>query len=164
MDMAAGNTSLEITADFHCQDLIAQTLDKIEFTLLAKYPYYVAMSPTHPLAKLQHISIKTLADYPLLIYDVNNMNSTHAFQQYSDIKISLSSNNINIIEERLRNTNSIVYSFPCYIKHGVLNNFVHIPVSDRGFCLHTYAVINKNAPKHHQLISKEFLRIFSQYL
>ena len=46
----------------------AKALRGLKFDLLREYPTYVAMSPTHPLAKSKHVALQQLAGEPMLAY------------------------------------------------------------------------------------------------
>lgn len=134
----------------------------VELIPLKKYPMYIMLAPTHPLADFKYVSLKTIAPYPLVVFEAGGAKGVRALQN----SVVLSSNNYFLCEEKLNdsNSNAIMYSFPIYKKRGLFNRLVHIPVSDRNTTSLVYMVINKEVSKKQRKLIDTFMDAFIDYL
>ena len=136
--------------------------DNIELIPIKKYPMYIMMNPTHPLADFKYVSLKTIAPYPLVVFEAGGAKGIRALKN----SVVLSSNNYFLCEEKLNdsNSNAIMYSFPIYKKRGLFNRLVHIPVSDRNATTFVYMVINKAVSIKQRRLFDSFMDVFIDYL
>lgn len=135
--------------------------DNVELISLKKYPMYVMMAPTHPLADFNYVSLKTIAPYPLVVFEAGGAKGVRAISN----NVVLSSNNYFLCEEKLCDgSNAIMYSFPVYRKRGLFNRLVHIPVSDKNTMTTVYLVINKEATAEQRKRMDAFVESFTDYL
>lgn len=136
-------------------------LDNVELISLKKYPMYIMMAPTHPLADFNYVSLKTIAPYPLVVFEAGGAKGVRAISN----NVVLSSNNYFLCEEKLCDgSNAIMYSFPVYRKRGLFNRLVHIPVSDKNTMTTVYLVINKEATAEQRKRMDAFVESFTDYL
>lgn len=139
--------------------------DNVELIELKTYPIYIALSPRHPLASQKSISVNTLAQYPLVVFEVGGTVGVHALSKLADdIDVCLSTNNAALCKNLLNRDHAIMYSFPPYVKYNVFEDFRHIPVSDKSATLTTYIAINKDMPRQARQITSLFVNTFAQYL
>ena len=54
-----------------------ESVTGIEFEEIGRYPFFVAMAPSHPLAKLKAISVETLVKQPLAVLDRRRNSEFH---------------------------------------------------------------------------------------
>lgn len=136
--------------------------DNIELIPIKKYPMYIMMAPTHPLADFKYVSLKTIAPYPLVVFEAGGAKGVRALKN----DVVLSSNNYFLCEEKLgdSNSNAIMYSFPIYKKRGLFSRLVHIPVSDRNATTLVYMVINKAVSLKQRRLFDSFMDVFIDYL
>ncbi|MBE6113420.1 MAG: LysR family transcriptional regulator [Peptococcaceae bacterium] len=135
--------------------------DNVELIPLKRYPMYVMMAPNHPLADFKYVSLKTIAPYPLVVFEAGGAKGVRAISN----NVVLSSNNYFLCEEKLcDNSNAIMYSFPVYRKRGLFNRLVHIPVSDRNTTTLVYLVVNKEASSKDRVLMDAFMHVFEEYL
>ena len=146
-------------------DFFDKVPDNVELIELKTYPIYIAMSPRHPLASQKSISVKTLAQYPLVVFEVGGAIGVHALSKLADgINVCLSTNNPTLCENVLNRDHAVMYSFPPYVKYNVFDNFRHIPVNEKSATLTTYVAINKNMSRQTRQLTSLFVNIFTQYL
>lgn len=152
--------------------LVANTLhhffDKIpsnvELSLLNTYPIYMAMSPRHPLARQHTLSLQSIKDYPLIIYEAGGIQGEHALQSEVDMHILLSTNNTNMTKELLNEGNALMYSYPPYVTRGAFPECVHIPLHTKNIFFELYMVHNKDANQQQRRLIDSFSSIFQQYI
>ncbi len=152
--------------------LVANTLkrfyksapDNIELTLLNTYPIYIAMSPRHPLAHQHTLSLQSIKDYPLIIYEAGGIQGEHALQDEIDMHVLLSTNNSNMTRELLNEGNAVMYSYQPYITRGAFPDCVHIPLNNKSIMFELYMVHNKEANQMQRRLIDSFSSVFQQYL
>lgn len=156
----------EITGILCVSSLISQfeeaAPDNVDLIPLKKYPMYVMMAPSHPLADFKHVSLKTIAPYPLVVFEAGGEKGVRALSN----EVVFSSSNYFLCEEKLNDStgNAIMYSFPVYRKRGLFSRLVHIPVSDRNTATLVYLVVNKAVSEKQRVLIDLFVKIFSEYL
>ncbi len=139
--------------------------ENVELIELKTYPIYIAVSPRHPLASQKSISVNTLAQYPLIVFEVGGTVGVHALSKLAgDINVCLSTNNATLCENLLNRDHAIMYSFPPYVKYNVFEDFRHIPISDKSATLTAFVAINKDMPRQTRQITSLFVNTFAQYL
>ena len=138
--------------------------DDIELIELKDYPIMMVVSPRHALAGQKSISIRTLQDYPLIIFEVGGSTGVHALSKLGDFKIGLSSNNVTICENLLNKNQAVMYGFKPYVKRGVFPDFEHIPLADSSLTFTAYVAVNKNMPVENRKAAGAFINVFKHYL
>lgn len=138
--------------------------DAIELIELKTFPMYIAVSTRHPLAGYKSVSVGTLAQYPIIVYEIGGTQGVHALSQLAPIKVALSTNNVRLCEDILNNDISTMYSFKPYITHHIFSDFIHIPVNDRRAVFTAYAAVNRNATASQYELIRAFINIFNEYL
>ncbi len=118
--------------------------EQVEMRKLASYPIYMAMSPKHPLAKQRSLSLKSIEDFPLIVYEVGGPQGVHAYQNEGDFQVLLSTNNYKMSEVLLDRGDSLMYSFAPYIVHQCFSRYVHLPMNNKSIVFELYLVFNKN--------------------
>jgi DNA-binding transcriptional LysR family regulator len=152
--------------------LVANTLnqffdskpDNVELTLINSYQIYIAMSPRHPLAHQHMISLPSLKDYPLIIYEVGSTRSEHALQDVVDMHVLLSTNNSYMVKELLNEGKAVMYSYQPYITRGAFPDCVHIPLNTKKIVFELYMVHNKEANQQQRQLIDSFSQVFQQYI
>lgn len=152
--------------------LVPNTLDaffadipaNVHMERLNTYPIYMAMSPRHPLAQQRSLSVQSIADYPLIVYEAGGSTGIHAFQKMADMHVVLSTNNCFMCEELLREGEALMYSYPKYIGRRVFADFVHLPVNAKNVQFELYMVYNKEATNKERCLINSFSGILQQYL
>lgn len=146
-------------------EFFAEIPENVELIELKTYPIYIAMSPRHPLASQKSISINTLTQYPIVVFEVGGAVGVHALSKLSDdIDVCLSTSNPRICENVLNRDHAVMYSFPPYTKYNIFDDFRHIPVSDKRATLTTYIAINREMSKDMRQLVSLFVNTFAQYL
>lgn len=138
--------------------------DNVELHLLKNYPIYMAMSPKHPLAHQKSLSLHSLSEYPVIVYEMGGLQGRHAFQEMADIEVTLSTNNPEICKELLAGGSALMYSFPLYMQYGCFRDYVHLPVTVKGVEFCCYLVVNKNLDVEQSKINNSFSMLFQSYL
>lgn len=138
--------------------------DNVQLKLFETYPIYMAMSPRHPLAQQRSISLHSITEYPLIVYEAGGAKGIHAFQEMADTHVMLSTNNFFICQDLLREGHALMYSFPKYIGRRVFSDCVHLPVSVKNVHFELYMAYNKNARNKARHLINSFSNIFQQYL
>lgn len=138
--------------------------EDVVLTQMATYPIYMAMSPTHPLARQKSLSLRSVEKYPVIVFEAGGSRGRHAFQQAADIDVRLSTNNYQMCKEFLRDGNSLMYSFPPYLDHKVFSEYVHLPVSVHDICFEFYLVYNRQAPNAQRHLIDTFTQVLQPYL
>lgn len=136
----------------------------VELKLLKSYPIYIAMSPRHPLAHQHHLSLTSIADYPFIIFETGGPKGEHALQNVVDLHILLSTNNYNMCRELLNEGNTMIYSFSPYIRRGIFNDCVHIPLNIKDITFQLYMVYNKKASNDEKRLRENFSATLENYL
>ncbi len=136
----------------------------VELQLLKSYPIYIAMSPRHPLAHQHNLSLASIADYPFIIYETGGPEGEHALQNVVDLHILLSTNNYNMCRELLNEGNTLIYSFPPYIRRSVFADCVHIPLNLKDITFQLYMVYNKRAGANEKRLMESFSATLQNYL
>ena len=152
--------------------LVANTLkqffdkipDNVELSLLSTYPIYMAMSPRHPLARQHTLSLQSIKDYPLIIFEAGGIQGEHALQNEVDMHILLSTNNTNMTRELLSEGDALMYSYPPYVTRSAFPDCVHIPLNTKNIVFELYMVHNKEANQQQRRLIDSFSSIFQQYL
>lgn len=152
--------------------LVANTLkgffekipDNVELSLLCSYPIYIAMSPRHPLAHQHTLSLQSIKDYPLIIYEAGGIQGEHALQSEIDMHILLSTNNSNMARELLSEGDALMYSFPPYVTRNAFQDCVHIPLNAKNIVFELYMVQNKKANANQRRLIDSFSSVFQQYM
>lgn len=138
--------------------------DHVELKLLATYPISIAMSPRHPLAHQKSLSLQSIRDYPFIIFEAGGPEGEHALQHTIDLHVLLSTNNYNMCRELINEGNTLMYSFPPYIRRGVFSDCVHLPLHIRDTVFQLYMVCNKQADARAKRLQASFENIFQPYL
>ena len=138
--------------------------DTIELIELKTFPIYIAVSPRHPLARHKTVSVSTLAQYPIIVYEVGGTQGVHALSQLAPIKVALSTNNARLCEDILGQGIATMYSFKPYLKHHIFSDFIHIPVNDKRAVFTVYAAINRDVPPGQYELIRTFINVFHAYL
>lgn len=146
------------------QEFFASVPEEIELIELKTFPMYIAVSPRHPLACFKSVSVSTLAQYPIIVFEMGGTQGVHALSQLAPIKVALSTNNVSLCEDILNGGVSTMYSFKPYISHHIFSDFIHIPINDKRAVFTVFAAVNKNvSPSQYELI-RAFINIFNEYL
>lgn len=138
--------------------------EEVHMEKLATYPIYMAMSPRHPLAHQRSLSVHSVAEYPLIVYEAGGAKGIHAFQKLENMHVMLSTNNYHMCEELLREGETLMYSYPKYIGKRVFSDFIHLPVNTKDVQFEMYMAYNKNASNHERRLIDSFSGILQQYL
>lgn len=138
--------------------------EEIELIELKTFPMYIAVSPRHPLAGYKSVSVSTLAQYPIIVFEIGGTQGVHALSQLTPIKVALSTNNISLCEDILSSGVSTMYSFKPYVIHHVFSDFIHIPINDKRAVFTVYAAVNRNVPAAQYELIRAFINIFNEYL
>ena len=136
----------------------------VELKLLASYPISIAMSPRHPLAHQHSLSLASIRDYPFIIFEAGGPQGEHALQHAVDLHVLLSTNNYNMCRELLNEGNTLMYSYPPYVRHGVFSDSVHISLNIKDTVFQLYMVYNTRACAHERRLIDSFSTILQQYL
>lgn len=131
---------------------------------LNSYPIFMAMSPKHPLAHQRSLSVHSVAEYPLIVYEAGGSKGIHAFQNMGNMHVVLSTNNYHMCEELLREGQTLMYSYPKYIGKRVFSDFIHLPVNTKEAHFELYLVYNKEASNQERRLIDSFSGILQQYL
>lgn len=137
---------------------------EIELIELKSFPMYIAVSPKHPLSGYKSVSVNTLAQYPIIVYEIGGTQGVHALSRLAPIKVALSTNNARLCESILNNGFSTMYSFKPYLSYHIFSDFIHIPVNDRRAIFTAYAAINRNVSATQYELIRAFINIFHEYL
>lgn len=146
------------------REFFASIPEEIELIELKTFPMYIAVSPRHPLARYKTVSVSTLAQYPIIVFEMGGTHGVHALSQLAPIKVALSTNNVSLCEDILNSGVSTMYSFKPYIRHHIFPNFIHIPVNDKRAVFTVYAAVNRNASAPQYELIRTFINIFNEYL
>lgn len=146
------------------QEFFTSLPDEIELIELKTFPIYIAVSPRHPLAGYKSVSVNTLAQYPIIVFEVGGPLGVHALSQLAPVKVALSTSNVSLCVDILNGAVSTMYSFKPYISHHVFPDFIHIPVNDKRAVFTAYAAINRNVSVSQYELSRAFINIFNEYL
>lgn len=138
--------------------------DNVELAELKTYPIYIAVSPRHPLANQRSISVKSLAQYPIIVYEVGGTGGVHALSKLIDIDVALSTNNAALAANLLNKDHAVMYSFEPYIRYNVFPDFLHIPIRDKETTFTTYVAFNKKACPQMRKLMALFVDVFIKYL
>ena len=131
---------------------------------MAAYPIYMAMSPTHPLARQKSLSLRSVEKYPVIVFEAGGVRGQHAFQHAASINVMLSTNNYQMCKEFLQDGNSLMYSFPPYLEHKVFSEYVHLPVSVHDIFFEFYLVYNCNVSNAQRHLIDTFTQVVQPYL
>lgn len=138
--------------------------DHVEMKLLATYPISIAMSPRHPLAHQQSLSLQSIRDYPFIIFEAGGPEGEHALMHTIDLHVLLSTNNYNMCRELINEGTTLMYSFPPYVRRGVFADCVHLPLNIRDTAFQLFMVYNSRADTKAQRLRESFETIFEPYL
>ena len=123
----------------------------------------MAMSPKHPLARHNNLSIHTITDYPLVIYEAGG-ESRHPLSHLAEMKVALASRNERMCEYLLNEEEAIMCSFAPFVERNIFKDFVHIPISHKSAYYDLYMAIHKNTSNHQRMLANKFSQIFREYL
>lgn len=146
------------------QEFFASIPDEIELIELKTFPMYIAISTRHPLAAYKSVSVSTLAQYPIIVFEMGGTSGVHALSQLAPIKVALSTNNVSLCEDILNSGFATMYSFKPYISHHIFPNFIHIPINDKRAVFTVYAAVNRKAEAAQYELIRTFINIFNEYL
>lgn len=139
--------------------------ENVELIELKTYPIYIAMSPRHPLANQKSISVKTLAQYPVIVFEVGGAVGVHVLSKLENgIDVCLSTSNPTLCENVLNRDHAVMYSFPPYVKYNVFDDFRHIPLNEKSATFTAFIAINKDMPRQTRQLTSLFVNTFTQYL
>ncbi len=136
----------------------------VELIELKTFPIYIAVSPRHPLANQKSLSVNTLSQYPIIVYEVGGTCGIHALSKLADIDVILSTNNPTLCKDILNKDHATMYSFKPYIQHNNFSDFQHIPLNDKRATFTAFIAINKEMPSSMRKIVSSFVNVFVQYL
>lgn len=136
----------------------------VHMELLHTYPIYMAMSPRHPLSQQRSLSVHSVSEYPLIVFEAGGSKGRHAFQDLEEMHVVLSTNNCFICEDLLREGQALMYSFPKYVGKRVFADFLHVPVNVKNVQFELYMVYNKEATNQERCLINSFSGIFQQYI
>ena len=144
-------------------EMIGSFDEHLELYPLKRYPILMAMSPKHPLARHNNLSIHTITDYPLVIYEAGG-ESRHPLSHLAEMKVALASRNERMCEYLLNEEEAIMCSFAPFVERNIFKDFVHIPISHKSAYYDLYMAIHKNTSNHQRMLANKFSQIFREYL